>query len=421
MMYVGLDPSYLTYGNKQDVNVTNLSAQNLNATTINTLLLMTNTANVTNLATANLLINGSEGLSNVVGSGDIVCTKNGAVVSCVGAGATSCSCSITGFTCSISGNVLTLSGNVVNTLTGTSAQITVSCTSGACIASLPSIVTGVNTINSAPGQALLLNGDTLGIFLQVGANTLFQCAPGTPSVCRPFNPSTIFADGYGYQVYSPSNPQPTCPSTGNCDLFSTSGNIKLDAASGNIPSLAIAGTNVFSCSAGTNSCNTNAGYQLVENGARVITTASNSDANIKTTISGGNLDLELNSTVATQNFRCTGVPTISLGTGAGGGTGGTVAFTTAFNSPSDCSFKVTLFTGTTPAVGDAFTVTFQNPFLCVPACTYAPKNQVTNALYAVANKMPFINNVDTTFIKFANVGTSLSASTTYAWAFLCGC
>lgn len=109
---------------------------------------------------------------------------------------------------------------------------------------------------------------------------------------------------------------------------------------------------------------------------------------------------------------CTGTPTIAAGVGAG--TGPSISI-----SGTDCAFKVTLTTGTGASVGVDYVVTFQNAFDAVPSCVSMPKNQATNALFATANKTPFINSGGLTSIQVANVGTALSDSTIYAWDWLC--
>ncbi|NJL70500.1 MAG: hypothetical protein HC888_02225 [Candidatus Competibacteraceae bacterium] len=146
------------------------------------------------------------------------------------------------------------------------------------------------------------------------------------------------------------------------------------------------------------------------------------DSNIRVVRSctaGSGISCSVTAGVLSVSDRCSGVPTIALGAGAG--TGATISIL-----GSDCAFLVQLTTGTGASVGTDYTVTFQNAFVCLgglgsPACVSMPKNQVTNALLSTANKMPFINSGGLTSIQVANVGVALSDSVAYAWNWICSC
>jgi hypothetical protein len=111
-----------------------------------------------------------------------------------------------------------------------------------------------------------------------------------------------------------------------------------------------------------------------------------------------------------RRYRCSSVPTVSAGPGAG--TSPIIAISWA-----DTSFSVSLTQGTPSATGVIFTVTMGAPSSGVPArATVSPGNASTAVLSGTSSV--YITSTTTTVV--LNSGSAaLTAGTAYVWHFVC--
>ena len=105
-----------------------------------------------------------------------------------------------------------------------------------------------------------------------------------------------------------------------------------------------------------------------------------------------------------------GTPTVVAGSGAG------TSPTVAVGGGQDVSFIVTLTTGTSPASGVLFTVTYSTNRGHNSFCTYSPGTSATAAL--TGSQTIYLQGSSSTSFT-ANVGAALTASTAYSWQFVC--
>lgn len=109
------------------------------------------------------------------------------------------------------------------------------------------------------------------------------------------------------------------------------------------------------------------------------------------------------------HFRCSSIPTIAAGAGAG--TTPTISIT-----GSDQGFSVTLTVGTPSATGNIFTVTFGKTWdTAAPSVTFSAGN--ANAAALSGTSAPYILDPTTTTMVFVSGSVALTAATTYIWRF----
>lgn len=156
----------------------------------------------------------------------------------------------------------------------------------------------------------------------------------------------------------------------------------------------------------------------------------NSQTAFTGTVAAGQIALsfdgtDLYSRIGTTNYKITqqtegltkistsgSTPSIAAGTGAG--TGATISIT-----GNDVGGKITLTTGTSPVLaGIVFTVTFSQTLAIIPksvvitAGSGPAANSGSNKLYIDAATL------STTIMELKNIGTALTASTSYIWYYL---
>ncbi len=112
-----------------------------------------------------------------------------------------------------------------------------------------------------------------------------------------------------------------------------------------------------------------------------------------------------------RRYRCSSVPSIAAGAGAG--TSPSIAI-----SGSDAGFTVTLTEGNPSATGVIFTATLGSPSSgAPPRVGISPGNAATAALSGTS--VPFVTKSNTTVV--LNSGSvALTAGTVYVWDFVCG-
>lgn len=80
----------------------------------------------------------------------------------------------------------------------------------------------------------------------------------------------------------------------------------------------------------------------------------------------------------------------------------------------DAAFKATLITGSTPAVGQIFHLTYGTAYAVPPHIVWSHSSLAAGLL----GGRPFTTNETTTGFDFISGGTAMTASTNYVWTFI---